>query len=192
LKLVKLYDGRNQAEKDLLRGTPAVPATGPSIQDCADIGTFNFLKPPLTPVAADKTQAGGTLNLTSYINACESNIAVFPNKVIEPPTVVGKTLGTDYTYDANTNIITWTNFTQPTGGPAASRRTREDNVDINLKWTKPGTPEIPATPGICGAHYNAQAKDKCLIAKWKGFTVISGGDPGSGADFGVRSLRLAQ
>jgi hypothetical protein len=169
LQLMALYDGSDP----LVIGSPGAPAQPAVTQNCPGWPqNLSFLKVP--PAAVGKDQ----VDLTSAIATCS---ALVGQPVIEPPLVKLRTINNEYTYNSTTNILKWQDF-------AGSKGSSEE---VTLQYVQPGTPATPGTPGLCGAHYDAKNQDKCLITQTVGFTQ-TGGDPGGGADFGIRAIRLAQ
>lgn len=79
--------------------------------------------------------------------------------------------GTHFTLDPITNVITW--FTAPA-----------QNVSISFDWAQAGS------AGKCGSR-PPDPNAICLSASWQGVQV-GGSLPGSGADFGLRAVRLDQ
>jgi hypothetical protein len=169
LRLVALYDGSEPE----VRGIPEVPAVPASTQSCPGWPkTLAFDKVP--PAAAGEDEE----DLTLAMDTCS---ALVGQPVLEPPLVRNKTLGTDYTYNALTDVIKWQDFGGANG----------DSEIVTLQYVRPGTLAIPAIAGACGPHYDAMNQDKCLVTETVGFTS-SGGDPGGGGDFGIRTWRLSR
>jgi hypothetical protein len=168
MRLIALYDGNDPAVVGT-PGTPAVPAAGGSCQ-----GARNF-------------DPGDVVSVSSIAGTgCPGGIA--PDAVTPgTPFVYVKTpyvgcaapgAGCDYTYNALTFQITWVGK-------------KQNGVQVDFGWSRLGQPEIPAVPGACGIQINPKKQDKCLVAEWTDF-VVTGADPGAGADFGIRAIRLAQ
>jgi hypothetical protein len=80
-----------------------------------------------------------------------------------------------YEYDDINRTITWSGATT-------------NNVRVDFTWSRAGS---PALPGVCGEHFDGKQQDKCMLTEWVGFTSDVG-DPGTGADFGIRGVRLSQ
>jgi putative Flp pilus-assembly TadE/G-like protein len=80
-------------------------------------------------------------------------------------------LGTDYTFNATTNVVTWT------------RTQNVNSVRVQWDWSTPGT------PGLCGSH-DSDPNAICLVTSWQG--PQSGGiEPCPECpDFGLRAIRL--
>jgi hypothetical protein len=169
LQLMALYDGSDP----LVIGTPGSPAQPAVTQNCPGWPkNLSFAKVPPAAVGQDQ------VDLTSDIATCS---ALVGQPVIEPPLVKLRTIDNEYTYNSTTNILKWQDFAGSKG----------NSEQVTLQYVQPGTPATSGTPGLCGAHYNAKNQDKCLITQTVGFTQ-TGGDPGGGADFGIRAIRLAQ
>jgi hypothetical protein len=79
--------------------------------------------------------------------------------------------GTHFTLDPNTNVITWFTGAAP-------------DVSISFDWAQEGS------AGKCGSR-PPDPNAICLSASWQGVQV-GGSLPGSGADFGLRAVRLDQ
>ena len=75
----------------------------------------------------------------------------------------------DYTFDPNSRVITW--FAPP-----------QQDVEISFDWAQAGS------EGKCGSR-DPDPNAICLVASWQGVQV-GGSLPGSGADFGMRAVRL--
>jgi hypothetical protein len=169
LKLVHLYDG-NAPE---VLGHEEIPGTPGGIQACPGWpDDIDFEEVPPNPVGSD------FVDLTFDMTTC-ANLTGQP--VIEPPKVKNATLGDDYQYDSVTDRLTWIKF------PGSHRKSAE----VTLEYVQPPVPTIPEKEGLCGPHFDGKEADKCLVTEWVGLS-IGGGDPGSGADFGIRAIRLAQ
>lgn len=77
--------------------------------------------------------------------------------------------GTHFTFDPTTHVITW--FTAPA-----------QDVSISFDWAQAGS------AGKCGSR-PPDPNAVCLSASWQG-AQVGGSLPGSGADFGLRAVRL--
>lgn len=179
LKLIALYDGDNP----LVQGQPAIPGTSPQSGPCLD--TWNAKNNP-TVFAYNFSGSGcpgGTIPDTITEGTTPSLVYTVDNKGVKtaktkcPP---GSVTNCDYVWSPTLFSLTWVKGQGPT------------DAQVQFTWNKAGTAPIPAVNGACGAHFLGKHQDKCLLTEWSGFTVLSGGDPGSGADFGIRALRLAQ
>ncbi|MGH2747726.1 MAG: pilus assembly protein TadG-related protein [Actinomycetota bacterium] len=158
---------------DVLDGNdPAVLGTLPT--------SAQIVPCPNQPPDHTFTAADPTFDLTQYIDECMAlNGGIAP---IEPPAVQSPyKLDDDYSYNSSTDVITWLEFPK-----AGSKKDKVEDVEITLSYIKPGS---GGTAGVCGEHFDGKNQDKCLVATWAGFTH-SGGNPGGGADFGVRPIRL--
>jgi Putative Flp pilus-assembly TadE/G-like len=94
--------------------------------------------------------------------------------VLAPPTLSAPgnnpfrccTLDTHYTFDPNTNVVDWIGNAR-------------DNVTIEWDWSAGGPCGVPPnnSSGVCIKVHTVEAR-------------FGGTDPGGGADFGLRSIRL--
>lgn len=169
LLVTDLYDGDDPE----VLGTPPTSGTNAQITDC-----------PVQPDPINFTSAQPSYDLTDDIASCEALVgeSVLPLDN-PPPQPGGSTVSegeTKWTYDSATHVITWTHNFQGQNGKG---------IQVTLKYIEPGTPGSPGSPGVCGEQFDGKQQDKCLVAKWVGFTT-DGGEPGGGADFGNRPVRL--
>jgi hypothetical protein len=80
--------------------------------------------------------------------------------------------GVDYTYDPVTHVITW----------VSQDPLNQIVLNTRVDWDYD-------TAGACGAR-GSDPNAICLVSSWQGYQ--SGGlNPGGGADFGLRAVRLS-
>ena len=77
----------------------------------------------------------------------------------------------DYCYDSDTHVITWL------------RDQPENNARVDWDYF------VPPSPGKCGIHQR-NFRAVCLVVSWQGYRP-GGINPGVGADFGLRAVRLS-
>jgi hypothetical protein len=176
LQLMALYDGSDP----LVLGTPGtadIPAAGGHCDDKNNLNKNDLFSISVLNAAGCPGGIVPTTVTTStpFVYDLQNNGSKNPYKQCPSSS---DTNGCDYVWDPLTFRLLWVG-------------NGKNGVGIEFDWSRPAIPGTPGTPGLCGAHYNAKNQDKCLITQTVGFTQ-TGGDPGGGADFGIRAIRLAQ
>lgn len=156
LELVAVYDG----DQEEAIGTPGTP------DERLECGN--------SPLTHEFTTGAPTFDISMMVSNCEALNGGLA--VLEPPVLPG-TEGTDWSYDASTNVITWLDF----------GNRNKVRVRIRLDYVQPGTLGIPGAcePPERVSDHNA----KCLVTRWVGFQ-FGGSNPGGGIDFGYSAVRL--
>lgn len=123
-------------------------------------------------------------DISSWVNDCA---AAHPADTISVKVDQSKYKpGEHFTY--SNGVITWLKF--PKSGSKAGKV-----EDATFTIFRSGS--TAGSAGACGSGGKApdgstgKLQDKCLVTEWVGYTT-NGGDPGQGADFGNRPVRLSE